>query len=29
MFWWAASEADADTIDGQVVDLRDWKKATR
>jgi NAD(P)-dependent dehydrogenase (short-subunit alcohol dehydrogenase family) len=29
MFWWAASEADAETVDGEVVDLRDWKQATR
>lgn len=29
MFWWAASEADAETVDGAVVDLREWKKATR
>jgi len=29
MFWWAATEADAETVDGEVVDLRAWKKATR
>ncbi|WP_336133364.1 SDR family NAD(P)-dependent oxidoreductase [Natronomonas amylolytica] len=29
MFWWAASEAGADTVDGEVVDLREWKAATR
>jgi 3-oxoacyl-[acyl-carrier protein] reductase len=29
MFWWAATEADAETIDGVVVDLSDWKRATR
>jgi 3-oxoacyl-[acyl-carrier protein] reductase len=29
MFWWAAAEADADTLDGEVVGLRQWKKATR
>lgn len=29
MFVWAASEADADEIDGERVDLRTWKRATR
>ena len=29
MFWWAATEADRETIDGTVVGLREWKKATR
>ena len=29
MFWWAATEADAETIDGEVVGLREWKGATR
>jgi NAD(P)-dependent dehydrogenase (short-subunit alcohol dehydrogenase family) len=29
MFVWAASEADADGIDGERVDLRTWKRATR
>ncbi|WP_299237254.1 SDR family NAD(P)-dependent oxidoreductase [Natronomonas sp.] len=29
MFWWAATDADADTVDGAVVGLREWKKATR
>ncbi len=29
MFWWAATEADPETIDGTVVGLREWKKATR
>ncbi|WP_178917930.1 SDR family NAD(P)-dependent oxidoreductase [Natronomonas gomsonensis] len=29
MFWWAASEADPETIDGAVVGLREWKAATR
>lgn len=29
MFRWAATEADADEIDGEVVDLRAWKRATR
>lgn len=28
MFWWAATEADAEAIDGSVVGLREWKKAT-
>lgn len=28
MFWWAATEADADTVDGAVVGLREWKQAT-
>ena len=29
MFWWAATAADAETVDGEVVGLREWKKATR
>jgi hypothetical protein len=29
MFWWAATVADAETIDGEVVGLREWKQATR
>ncbi|MFB6101138.1 MAG: SDR family oxidoreductase [Haloplanus sp.] len=29
MFVWAARDADADTVDGEVVDLRAWKRATR
>ncbi|MFB6169454.1 MAG: SDR family NAD(P)-dependent oxidoreductase [Haloferacaceae archaeon] len=29
MFRWAATEADADEIDGSVVDLKTWKRATR
>jgi hypothetical protein len=29
MFWWAASEADADTVDGAVIGRREWKQATR
>ncbi|PSQ15295.1 short-chain dehydrogenase, partial [Halobacteriales archaeon QS_7_69_60] len=29
MFWWAATEADSGAVDGEVVDLRAWKKATR
>ncbi len=29
MFLWAATDADPATIDGEVVDLRTWKKATR
>ena len=29
MFRWAAIEADAETIDGEVIGLREWKKATR
>jgi NAD(P)-dependent dehydrogenase (short-subunit alcohol dehydrogenase family) len=29
MFWWAATAADAETVDGEVVGLRAWKKATR
>ncbi|MFW5963493.1 MAG: SDR family NAD(P)-dependent oxidoreductase [Natronomonas sp.] len=29
MFWWAASDADPETIDGDVVGLREWKAATR
>ena len=29
MFWWAATEADAETVDGAVLGLREWKKATR
>jgi NAD(P)-dependent dehydrogenase (short-subunit alcohol dehydrogenase family) len=29
MFLWAATEAEPDTYDGGVIDLRTWKKATR
>jgi len=29
MFVWAALEADAETIDGEIVDLRTWKRASR
>ncbi|XVH32330.1 SDR family NAD(P)-dependent oxidoreductase [Haloferacaceae archaeon DSL9] len=29
MFVWAATEADTEQIDGAIVDLRAWKKATR
>jgi NAD(P)-dependent dehydrogenase (short-subunit alcohol dehydrogenase family) len=29
MFVWAARDADADAVDGEVVDLRAWKQATR
>jgi NAD(P)-dependent dehydrogenase (short-subunit alcohol dehydrogenase family) len=29
MFWWAATEADTDTVDGEVISLREWKQATR
>jgi hypothetical protein len=29
MFWWAATAADAETLDGSVVALSDWKQATR
>ena len=29
MFWWAATAADAETVDGEIVSLREWKKATR
>ena len=29
MFWWAATEADEETVDGTVVGLREWKKQTR
>ncbi len=29
MFWWAAAEADAETVDGAVLDLKAWKSATR
>jgi NAD(P)-dependent dehydrogenase (short-subunit alcohol dehydrogenase family) len=29
MFVWAATECDADDLDGQVVDLKAWKTATR
>jgi 3-oxoacyl-[acyl-carrier protein] reductase len=28
MFWWAASEADAEVVDGEVVGLKEWKQAT-
>ena len=29
MFWWAATEAEAETLDGAVVGLREWKQASR
>ena len=29
MFWWAATEADAETVDEAVLGLAEWKKATR
>jgi NAD(P)-dependent dehydrogenase (short-subunit alcohol dehydrogenase family) len=29
MFVWAARDADADTVDGEILDLRTWKSATR
>jgi 3-oxoacyl-[acyl-carrier protein] reductase len=29
MVWWAASEADAETVDGEVVGLGEWEQATR
>ena len=29
MFWWAATAADAEAVDGEIVSLREWKKATR
>jgi hypothetical protein len=29
MFRWAATEAKASEIDGEIVDLRAWKRATR
>ncbi len=29
MFVWAATEADRDTLDGEVLGLREWKQATR
>lgn len=29
MFWWAAAEAADETLDGNVVGLREWKQATR
>jgi 3-oxoacyl-[acyl-carrier protein] reductase len=29
MFWWAATAADAGTVDGEVVGLGEWKRATR
>ena len=29
MFYWAGMEADAESIDGEVVDLRTWKRSTR
>jgi len=29
MFVWAAIEADEEAIDGAVVGLREWKRATR
>lgn len=28
VFWWAAAEADPETVDGEVVGWRDWKRAT-
>lgn len=28
MFWWAAVEADPETVDGEVLGLREWKRAT-
>jgi NAD(P)-dependent dehydrogenase (short-subunit alcohol dehydrogenase family) len=28
MFWWAATEADPETVDGGVVGWREWKRAT-
>lgn len=29
MIWWAATEADTETVDGRVVDLREWERATQ
>lgn len=29
MFWWAATESDAGTVDGTVTGLREWKQTTR
>lgn len=29
MVWWAAAEADAEAVDGNVVDIREWKRATQ
>jgi NAD(P)-dependent dehydrogenase (short-subunit alcohol dehydrogenase family) len=29
LFWWAATEADAETVDGRVVGVREWTSATR
>lgn len=29
MFWWAATGADPETLDGNVVGLREWKSETR
>jgi len=29
MFVWAARDADAETVDGEILDLRTWKSATR
>jgi hypothetical protein len=29
MFLWAATDCPTEDLDGQVVDLRSWKKATR
>jgi hypothetical protein len=29
MFRWAATDADPDEVDGEVVDLKAWKRATR
>lgn len=29
MFWWAATEAEREILDGRIVGLREWKTATR
>jgi 3-oxoacyl-[acyl-carrier protein] reductase len=29
LFWWAATEADAEAVDGEIIGLREWKNATR
>jgi NAD(P)-dependent dehydrogenase (short-subunit alcohol dehydrogenase family) len=29
MFWWAATEADAEAIDGSVVEFREWRGSTK
>jgi hypothetical protein len=29
MFRWAAADADPEEVDGEVVDLKAWKRATR